>query len=215
MVGMLSPRLLGLLLCAAALACRPGAVQGEPVPALVLETLDGTRVAPLETPSALAVCLVFVAPDCPIANAYAPEIERIARAYGPRRVACYLVYADAWFTAEDARRHGAEFHLSLPALLDPEGRLARFVGATITPEAAVWSPHEGLVYRGRIDDRYVDFGKKRAEPGERDLRAALDAVLAGKRPPVARTRAVGCFLPVHDATARSGEGASPAADGSP
>ncbi len=211
---MIALRLLGTLACLAAAACRPSAVGQDPAPALVFEALDGARVAPLETPGALAACLFFVAPDCPIANAYAPEIERIARAYGPRRVACYLVYADAWFTPEDARRHGREFHLSLPALLDPEGRLSAFVGATVTPEAAVWSPREGLVYRGRIDDLYVDFGKKRAEPHERDLRAALDAVLAGERPPVARTRAIGCFLPAHD-PARAGAKTPPETDGSP
>src|SRR5207244_1630362 len=46
-------------------------------------------------------------------------------------------------------------------------------------------------YRGRIDDRYVDLGKRRIEPNRRDLREALTAVLAGQPVKEARTKAIG------------------------
>ena len=51
-----------------------------------------------------------------------------------------------------------------------------------------------LVYRGRIDNLYADFGKKRAKPTRRDLRETLDALLAGKRLAKRTTKAVGCYI---------------------
>ena len=51
-----------------------------------------------------------------------------------------------------------------------------------------------LVYRGRIDNLYADFGKKRFKPTKRDLRDTLDALLAGKRLAKRTTEAVGCYI---------------------
>ena len=47
---------------------------------------------------------------------------------------------------------------------------------------------------GRIDDRYVDFGKQRTEPTVRELRDALQAILAGKPIAVTRTKPIGCDI---------------------
>jgi hypothetical protein len=81
----------------------------------------------------------------------------------------------------------------VPALRDPQHRLVAHSGARITPEAAVYLKGE-LRYLGRIDDRFPDFGKARAEPSRRDLQLAVDALLAGRPVEVERTEAIGCFL---------------------
>jgi thiol-disulfide isomerase/thioredoxin len=143
---------------------------------------------------AVAVVLLFVGHDCPISNGYAPEVGRVCKEYTPKRVAFCVVYADADLTRDAARKHAEEYGYTCPAVLDPEMKLARMVGATVKPEAAVLSPAGELVYRGRIDDLYPAVGKKRPRPTTRDLRDALDAVLAGKPVPVARTKAVGCDI---------------------
>ncbi|GIT77890.1 MAG: hypothetical protein Ct9H300mP32_2720 [Verrucomicrobiota bacterium] len=64
----------------------------------------------------------------------------------------------------------------------------------VTPEAAVFDAKGRLIYRGRIDDLYADFGKKRARPTRHDLRDTLDALLAGKRLTKRTTKAVGCYI---------------------
>ena len=64
---------------------------------------------------------------------------------------------------------------------------------TVTPEVAVMKDGR-MLYRGRIDDRYIEFGKDRPQPTVRDLERSLEAILAGKPVPVAETRAVGCIL---------------------
>jgi hypothetical protein len=51
-----------------------------------------------------------------------------------------------------------------------------------------------MLYRGRIDDRYITFGKDRPQPTVRDLERSLDALIAGKPVPVAQTQAIGCII---------------------
>ncbi len=84
-------------------------------------------------------------------------------------------------TTAEARKHSNEYDFGFPGLLDPAQQLVRKSGATRTPEAAVFSPDGKLLYRGRIDDRYVDFGKKRDRPGQRDLDPRLEACAAAGR----------------------------------
>ena len=52
-----------------------------------------------------------------------------------------------------------------------------------------------MVYRGRIDDRYVDFGKARVKPTQKDLEKALQAIVEGRPLKHTMTPAVGCFIP--------------------
>jgi hypothetical protein len=134
-------------------------------------------------------------PDCPIANSYAPELRRICAAYEPRGIGFTLVYVDPDMNEESAQRHAREYGYTCAIRLDREQALARTLGATKVPEVVVVSPHGQVLYRGRIDDSYVELGKRRSEPTQRDLRNALDAILAGRPVPVAETPVVGCFMP--------------------
>jgi len=166
--------------------------------AIVVRAPSGAEVRPFAaaaTEGLRALLFVFVLPDCPISNVYSRELVRIRDAYAAQGVRCFLVYPDPDLEEDVMRNHLADYGITLEALHDPEQRLVAHTGATITPEAAVVSPAGEVLYLGRIDDLYVDFGKRRAEARERDLRDALDAVLAGRRPDPARTDAIGCFIP--------------------
>lgn len=162
---------------------------------LEFQTASGQRIEPLAVGTNKAVVVIFISTDCPISNAYAPEVNRIAAEYGPRGVAVRLVYADGDVTPASAQKHLADFSYTTTAVLDPEQKLAARLGAKVTPEAFVVSSAGSTVYRGRIDDLYPALGKRRQQATERELRAALDAFLSGK--PVAKpvTEAVGCYLP--------------------
>src|SRR5258708_18049789 len=80
----------------------------------------------------------------------------------------------------------------MDALRDPKHSLVKYAGATITPEAAVLAGGR-LVYRGRIDDRYVELGVERPTPTRHDLADALAAVIARAPIAQAKTQAVRCF----------------------
>jgi thiol-disulfide isomerase/thioredoxin len=157
--------------------------------------LDNRTVDPFQlTAGAKAVVFVFTATDCPISNRYAPEIQRLHQVYADQGVRFFLVYPNPADTPTLIRDHAKAFGYQAAALLrDPKQALAKASQVTIAPEAAVFVQGR-LVYHGRIDDRFVDFGVDRPEPTVRDLDEALRAVLAGKPVPHPVTQAVGCYI---------------------
>lgn len=157
--------------------------------------LSGAVVKPLASQGQKLTVLFFVMHECPVANSYAPEINRIISTYAAKGVRGYVVYVESDLAVEKARQHARDFGYKTGVLLDPEHRLVRAAGARVSPEAAVLSPAGEVLYRGRIDDRVADFGKRRVEPTRRDLRLALDAILDGQPLPARLTRAVGCYIP--------------------
>jgi hypothetical protein len=167
----------------------------QAAPPLVARDANGHKVALLQDKTRRATVLFFVTNDCPITNGYAPEIKRICEAYAAQKVAFYLVYADPELKVAAVRQHVRDYRLTCPALLDPAQHLVHFTQATVTPEAVILAPNGKRLYRGRIDDRYIDFGKARFAATTHDLRDALDAVLQGKPVPHAITKAVGCSIP--------------------
>jgi len=167
----------------------------HPQAPLVVRDLDGRAASPLSAAAGDINLLIFVSADCPISARYSPEINRIVRDYRPKGVHAWLVYAEPKAAPAAVRANLTEFHsgLSAPAIIDTDFRLTAAVGATVTPEAAVYTP-AGRVYRGRIDDLYQAIGEGRRAAEHHDLRDALDAVLAGRPVAVAETKAIGCFI---------------------
>ncbi len=165
-----------------------------PVATGSLYDLEGHVVDPLADETAQVTVFLFTRTDCPISNRYAPEVRRLHDRFAARGVRFWLVYPDRGTTAEAIRAHLVEYGYPMGALRDPEHALVRSTGARVTPEAAVFARGRGLVYHGRIDDRFPGFGQARAEPSSRDLEATLEALLDGRDPPTAATEAVGCFL---------------------
>jgi hypothetical protein len=144
--------------------------------------------------AARARIFLFVRTDCPITNRYAPELQRIASEFARRGVEFWLVYPDPAETAAAIQAQIVEYKLPGKALRDPHHKLVARSQATVSPQAAVFNDGGQLIYSGRIDDRYVDFGKSRPAAQTHDLEAAIAAVLSGKPALVSRTRAIGCYL---------------------
>jgi len=163
---------------------------------LGVRDIDGREINPL-TPSGAASVLFFITHDCPIANSYAPEIQRICSDYSSKGVSCSLVYVDPTLDQSGVRKHLAEyrFNADVTAILDRTHTLVDATHATITPEAVVVSHDGAIVYRGRIDNLYAGLGKPRRQATQRDLRIALDEVLSGKPVTPAETQPVGCYIP--------------------
>jgi peroxiredoxin len=176
------------LLLAALPLCAAGALDFH------LRDTQGATHTPVEWSAAKAVVIYFTTTDCPIANSYVPEMNRIHDAYAPRGAAFFAVQTDLTIPEADVVKYARDFRYSYPLLLDPQQRLVRLAGASITPQVAIFAPNGTLLYLGRIDDRVADFGKQRLKPTVFDLRDSLDAVLAGKPAPHATTKSIGCAI---------------------
>jgi hypothetical protein len=158
--------------------------------------LANRPVDPLQVSAGVkALVFLFTSTDCPISNRYAPEVRRVSEEFTPRGVVFRLIYPGRADTAAAIRAHVDAFSYggAAGAYRDPVLALAKFVGATVMPEAAVVVKGK-VVYHGRIDDRYVDLGLERPAPTTHDLADALTAALEGRPVPHPVTQAVGCFI---------------------
>ncbi len=170
----------------------------QPEGGLVITDIDGHQHRLFAKPESRATVLAFVSVDCPIANFYQPTLRKLAKRFEPQGVSFFQLHPDSDLTPSAARKHATEFGIISPVAIDLNQTLVRRFAARITPEVFVVTPDLATAYRGRIDDTYTTFGKRRPEPTTRDLEAALTAVLAGKKVPAARTRAVGCTIFLED-----------------
>ncbi len=177
---------LGLLL--AILASATPTTPADPV----VNDISGIAHHPLAPGEKMASVLIFYVQDCPISNSYAPEINRIAATF--TNFAFYIVQVDPDLQLEAAKQHARQYALRPPVLLDPRHELVRRAGATVTPQAVVIGKDGGIVYRGRIDNLYVEPGKKRSSATSHDLRDALEMIQAGHRVKHKETKAVGCLI---------------------
>ena len=163
-------------------------------PANGVVNLSGQAVDPFHRTPGKVIVLVFVRTDCPISNRYAPTIQEISGKY-KKDAAFYLVYPVKSETTEQIKTHLKEYGYSLTALRDPNYELVKQAETQVTPEAAVFSPDGKLLYHGRINDWYAEFGKARRAPTTHEFEDAVAAAIAGKAVTVATEPAVGCFLP--------------------
>ena len=125
--------------------------------------------------------LIFIRTDCPISNRYAPTIQRLSAQYAGK-AAFWLVYPDKGESSAAIEQHLHEYGYKLPALHDPQHSLVKLGQAQITPEVAVFDASGQLVYHGRIDNWYQDFGHARRAPTTHELDDAIQAVLAARNP---------------------------------
>jgi hypothetical protein len=191
---------IGGILAALAIGCGRDLPLSSPVDAsgtlsLPLLDLASRRIDPFQTTNAATLVFVFVSIDCPISNRYAPEVRRLHDRFAPQGVKFWLVYPNRDDSVEVIRKHIEDYQYPLEALRDPEHTLVKTAKVRVTPEVVVYSRAGRKLYQGRIDDRYVDFGKERPQATQRDLQDALEAIVNGRAVTNAVTTAVGCYIP--------------------
>lgn len=165
-------------------------------PALELPATDGQKHAPLVvTGEKKAAVLFFVSPFCSTTKAFMKEINAIAADY-TEKVVVYVVHSDPEITKEVAMEHTviSEVKDTTTVLLDKEQMLAKQVQAKITPEAVVVGADGKTLYKGRINDLYLGPTKRQRAATTKDLRDALDAILAGKAVAEPQPEAQGCKI---------------------
>jgi peroxiredoxin len=168
---------------------------GTPAPGFDLPGVDGTRCSLDSFADAKALVVVFTCNHCPYARAVEQRLVELQRDYAPRGVRLCAInpndesaYPDDSFANMVARAKQQGFNF--PYLRDETQAVARAYDAACTPDIFVFDAARKLTYNGRLDDNWQDAAKVT----RRDLRAALDATLAGKPVDFTPVASMGCSI---------------------
>jgi peroxiredoxin len=169
---------------------------GTKAPDFSLPDVHGRKVSLSDFASAKVLVVLFICNHCPYVKHIRRGLAQIARDYGPRSVAFVAInsndvdqYPDDSppnMTAE-AQQYGYDF----PYLFDETQSVAKAYRAACTPDIYVFDEDRVLVYRGQFDDSRP--GKDIPVTGE-DLRAAIDALLAGRPVSDDQVPSMGCNI---------------------
>jgi thiol-disulfide isomerase/thioredoxin len=145
--------------------------------------------------------VMFICVHCPYVKHVEQELARIGADYEGRIAIAAISSNDVAAFAEDgpeqmkaqAQRHGFRF----PYLYDETQEVAREYSAACTPDFFLFDRDLKLVYRGQLDGsrpKRADGSVNETPVTGADLRAAIDAVLAGKRPDTNQRSSIGCNI---------------------
>jgi len=170
---------------------------GTRVPSFSLtDAVGGGAVTEADVAGAKATLVMFLCNHCPFVKHVLDEIGRVAADYAPKGVGIVAINAndvDAYPQdgpgpmRELARARGWEF----PFLRDEDQDVAKAFRAACTPDFFAFDRAGRLAYRGRLDASRP--GSETPVTGS-DLRAALDAILAGREPDADQKPSVGCNI---------------------
>lgn len=169
---------------------------GTPAPDFRLPECDGGTVARDDLRDAPALLVMFICNHCPYVQHIRDGLAALARDYRPRGVAVVAINSNdvAAYPADRPEKMAAEKRLAgyeFPYLHDETQAVAKAYRAACTPDFFLFDAERRLVYRGQFDDSRP--GNGRPVTGT-DLRAALDAVLAGAAPLAGQTPSIGCNI---------------------
>jgi len=166
---------------------------GQKAPDFDLPATDGKRYSLASFKNAKVLVVVFWCNHCPYVVGTEERINRFFADYSGKGVALVAINAN-----ETDNHPGDSFDnmvqrikekgFRFPYLRDDTQEIALSYGALRTPHFYVFDAGRNLRYTGRMDDNPRNPGKETTH----ELRDAVDAVLAGKKPPVELTNPIGC-----------------------
>jgi peroxiredoxin len=169
---------------------------GTPAPDFSLVSVDGRTVSLNDFRGAPALLVIFMCNHCPFVIHVADQLAELTREYLARGVAVVGINSNdvANYPADSPEQMVAEAErrgYTFPYLYDETQEVAHAYRAACTPDFYLFDGDQRLVYRGQMDSSRPDSGIP--VTGE-DLRAALDAVLAGQKPTADQRPSVGCNI---------------------
>jgi peroxiredoxin len=169
---------------------------GTPAPDFKLMNVDGREVALADFAGKPALLVMFMCNHCPFVIHVAEELARLSSEYMARGAAVVGINSNdtAAHPADSPERMVAEaeergYHF--PYLFDETQEVAHEYRAACTPDFFLFDKDRKLVYRGQLDDSRPGNG---VPVTGKDLRGALDAVLAGATPVSEQRASLGCNI---------------------
>lgn len=167
---------------------------GTPLPSFSLPDVDGKTVSPEQFAQAPALLVAFICPHCPFVRHIRMAFGEFAREYQAKGLAIIAINSnDTDEFPEDApdgmRDEARMAGYPFPYLFDESQQVAKDFMAACTPDLFLFDKARTLVYRGQFDDSRP---RTSLPITGRDLRAAVDAVLAGEPVPATQRPSIGC-----------------------
>jgi thiol-disulfide isomerase/thioredoxin len=143
-----------------------------------------------------ALVVMFICNHCPFVKHVRSELAKIALEYKAKNVAFVGINSnDAEKYPDDSpqkmREEAASARYSFPYLYDESQATAKAYRAACTPDFFVFDRNRRLAYRGQLDDSRPSNG---IPVTGKDLRGAIDAVVAGKSPNAEQMPSIGCNI---------------------
>lgn len=160
------------------------------------DTVSGKTLTLHDVSGAKATVFIFSCNHCPYVIHVNPEIVRLSNDYLPKGVGFVAISANDVVkypadSPDKMKELAAEAGYPFPYLYDETQAVAKAYDAACTPDFYVFDGTLRLAYRGRLDDSRP---KTDTPLSGRDLRAALDAVLAGEAPVAKQYPSAGCNI---------------------
>jgi peroxiredoxin len=170
---------------------------GTPAPDFSLPDVVSGRLFSLDSFRDKEVLVVmFICHHCPYVKHVKAELARLGEDYGASRAGLIAISSnDPAVAAEDSpdglRQMALEWGLRYPVCYDESQAVARSYAAACTPDFYVFDRNRRLAYRGQLDDSRP--GNSKPVTGA-DLRAAIDALLAGRAVKADQYPSLGCNI---------------------
>ncbi|MEK9133091.1 MAG: thioredoxin family protein [Patescibacteria group bacterium] len=168
---------------------------GTSSPDFSLPATDGKNYSLSYFVGKKALVVVFMCNHCPYVQAVLPRLIALQKEFGSRGVQLIGInsndeknYPDDSF--EKMKNVVAELGINFPYLRDESQSVAKAYGAVCTPDIFVYDEQHKLAYHGRIDDNWQDENKVKV----RELAAALESILKGKKPSPDQNPSMGCSI---------------------
>lgn len=169
---------------------------GEKAPDFSLSNVDGRTVSLDNFSEAPALLVIFMSNHCPFVKHIAEELARLGKDYQARGAAIVGISSNDVDKYPDDSPKNMQNETQIrgytfPYLFDESQEVAKAYRAACTPDFFLFDKDRSLVYRGQLDSSRP--GNDLPVTGE-DLRAALDAVLAGKPVTQEQKPSIGCNI---------------------
>ncbi len=169
---------------------------GTKAPDFRLPDTAGKLVSVSDFKNAPALLVVFMCNHCPFVKHIRSGLAQLARDFLPHGVVIAGINSnDAVNYPADSPAKMAEEVKSagyiFPYLYDESQEVAKAYRAACTPDIYLFDQDQLLVYRGQFDDSRPGNG---IPVSGKDVRTALESVLAGKPPPASQKPAIGCNI---------------------
>jgi len=177
---------------------------GNRAPDFSLPGVDGRQYKLSDFSKADVLVIVFTCNHCPTAQAYEGRIKKLATDYKSKGVALVAIspndpkavrldelgYSDISDSLEEMKMRAKDMGFNFPYLYDGDKqKVSRAYGPLSTPHVFIFDRQRRLRYVGRIDDP-----QKPKLVKTRDVRNAIEALLAGKEVRVKQTKPSGCSV---------------------